>query len=463
MKIGWAIKSGCLNLIILSLAKVQRNLNYKKICLSLLMLFAGIFSYVYGQEATVVDTLKTDSLHRESSKTVNRQADNLSRQYDVGDLFHAVFQPHKKPDSLHKSSGITIIPNVAANPSIGAQIGIKAVAGKKLGTDPTTLMSVAATSASITTKGIIYFYINHNVFTPGNKWNLQGNLVAAKSVTPDYGLGIGQSPGGSAADQALANPGRKGRALHSLYYNFREKVYKEVEKNLFIGAGASFDIRKDIEDRVSTSDLTPYNIYSDRHGFARDHYSANGLLFNVQYTTRDNQNRAYKGIYADAGFRVNQTWMGSTKSAVQFTTDFRKYFSLSKRNPEHVIALWNWGSYLLSGNVPYFELPGTAKDPSFRSGRGYTVGYFKGTKFDYSEVEYRFPILSNKFVSGVTFFSMQTANDELGTNLFEHWQPGGGAGLRVLFNKITRTNLCLDYAFGKYGSKGFFLGLNEAF
>lgn len=175
------------------------------------------------------------------------------------------------------------------------------------------------------------------------------------------------------------------------------------------------------------------------------------------------QNRAYKGIYVDAGFRVNQTWMGSTKSAVQFTTDFRKYFSLSESHPEHVIAFWNWGSYLLGGTLPYLELPGTARDGSFRSGRGYTSTYFKGTQYNYSEVEYRFPILRNGFVSGVTFFNVQTANDELGTKLFQVWQPGGGGGLRVLFNKATRTNLCLDYAWGKYGSKGFFLGLNEAF
>lgn len=47
--------------------------------------------------------------------------------------------------------------------------------------------------------------------------------------------------------------------------------------------------------------------------------------------TRDNPNRAYSGIYSDVGIRVNQTWMGSSKNAVQLVTDFRKYFSLSKK------------------------------------------------------------------------------------------------------------------------------------
>ncbi|HEY9196424.1 MAG TPA: BamA/TamA family outer membrane protein [Mucilaginibacter sp.] len=417
--------------------------------------------YAKGQVPVPADSVKADSL-RIKQHQANIKPDDLSKQYDVGDLFNDIFHPGKKPDPFRKRSGITVIPNIAANPSIGAQIGIKAVAGRKLGTDPNTLLSVAATSASITTKGIIYFYINHNIYTPGNNWNFQGNLVAAKTVTPDNGLGIGAASNGSEADQVLANPNRKVRAIHSVYFNFREKVYKEVQKNLFVGAGVSFDVRRNISSK-DTSNLTPYRIYNQRHGFADNQYSANGLLFNVQYTTRDNQNRAYKGIYADAGFRINQTWMGSTKSAVLFTTDFRKYFSLSSAHPEHVIAFWNWGGYLLAGNLPYLELPGTAKDGSFRSGRGYTSGFFKGTKYNYTEVEYRFPILNNKFLSGVTFFNLQTANDEAGTKLFEQWQPGYGGGLRVLFNKATRTNLCLDYAFGKYGSKGFFLGLNEAF
>lgn len=431
----------------------------------LFILFTGISVHGFAQVQVPADSVKADSL-RIKEKVVQpaKPTDTLYKQYDFGDLVRNILHPGRPAAPPNKkSSGITVIPNVASNPTIGSQIGIKAVAGKKLGNDPNTLLSVAATSASITTKGIIYFYINHNVYTPGNKWNFQGNLVAAKTVTPDYGLGIGQASSGSEADLVLANPERKGRALHSQYYNIREKVYKEIDKGLFLGAGASFDIRRKIEDTKSTTDLTPYNIYSDRHGFARDHYAANGLLFNLQYTTRDNQNRAYRGIYADAGFRINQSWMGSSRNAVQFTTDFRKYFSLSETNPEHVVAFWNWGSYLISGNIPYLELAGTGKDPSFRSGRGYVVQYFKGTQYNYSEVEYRFPILRNKFVSGVAFANLQTTNDESGTKIFQVWQPGYGGGLRVLFNKATRTNLCLDYAFGRYGSKGFFLGLNEAF
>jgi hypothetical protein len=416
----------------------------------------------YSQTESTVDSLKADSLDKNLPKT-ERPRDSTYKQYDIADLLRDILHPNKEVNPLRKKSGITLMPNVAYNPSIGAQIGIKAVAGRILGNDPKTLMSVAATSASITTKGIIYVYLSHNVFTNGNKWNLQGSLIAAKTVTPDFGLGIGTAAGSTEAEQILANPDRLPYVFHAQFYSFREKIYKQIEDHWFVGAGVSFDVRRNIEDRKSTTDLTPYYIYSDKHGFDRDHYSANALLFNVQYTSRDNQNRAYKGIYADAGVRMNQSWMGSSKNALQFTTDFRKYWSLSKRNPEHVIAFWNWGSYLVSGALPYLELPGPGKDVGARSGRGYTIAYFKGTKYMDNEVEYRFPLTRNKFLGGVAFFNLQTANDESGTKIFDKWQPGGGAGLRVLFNKSTRTNLCLDYAWGNYGRKGFFLGLNEAF
>lgn len=436
-----------------------RNILLLKILL--LIFFTSLNIYAYGQVNAPVDSLKADSLRAKKSQA---RSDNTNKQYDFGDLTRNILHPKKKADTLHKGSGITVVPNVAANPTIGGQLGIKAVAGKKLGNDPNTLLSTGATSASITSKGIIYFYLNHNIFTPGNKWNFQGNFVVAKTVTPDFGLGIGREiDEGTDAAKILADPAHKVYPIHSYYFNIREKAYKEVAKNLFLGGGLSFEIRRQITNKDTVSNATPSSVYNNQHGFPQDHYFANGFLFNIQYITRDNPNRAYKGIYFDAGFRVNQTWIGSTKNSVQFTTDFRKYFSLSDESPETVLAVWNWGSYLLSGSVPYLELPGTARDGTFRSGRGYTSQYFKGTKFNDTEAEFRFPILSNKFISGVVFGNMQTANDDQGTKLFQVFQPGYGAGLRVLFNKVTRTNLALDYAFGKYGNKGFFLNLNEAF
>jgi len=50
-----------------------------------------------------------------------------------------------------------------------------------------------------------------------------------------------------------------------------------------------------------------------------------------------------------------------------------------------------------------------------------------------------------------------------GERLFGTWAPGLGGGLRALFNKRSKTNLCLDFAWGKAGAFGVYLSTQEAF
>ncbi|MDM1296678.1 BamA/TamA family outer membrane protein [Sphingobacterium sp. N143] len=430
----------------------NRYLHYFTFLWLLLTLFPNSLN---AQSEEKRDTVSNDKIHPDSA---------LASQYDISDLIGRIIHPKRKKERSSRRSPITLMPNIAYNPTIGGQIGIKAVAGKVLGDPKTTTMSIAATSASITTKNIMVFYISHNVFTPNNKLNFQGTFALVKMVALDAGLGMTpQGKWNTEEEKIVANPDHQKYGAKYNAFTFNEKVYKRVADGLFLGAGVAFDLRRKIISNGPMGNITPNSIYTEKHGFEPDSYNSNGLLFNMQYTTRDNPNRPYKGIYSDIGLRWNTTLLGSSKNAVQLSTDFRKYFSLSESDPAHVLAFWYWGSYKLGGTLPYFELPGTGRDVAVRSGRGYTLGYFKGTSFGYAETEYRFPILKNRFLSGAAFFNLQSASDELGTKLFERWQPGGGAGLRVLFNKATRTNLCLDYAFGKYGSRGFFLGLNEAF
>ncbi|MGL6269312.1 MAG: BamA/TamA family outer membrane protein, partial [Chitinophagaceae bacterium] len=91
------------------------------------------------------------------------------------------------------------------------------------------------------------------------------------------------------------------------------------------------------------------------------------------------------------------------------------------------------------------------------------IGRFRGPSYFYLESEYRFPISRNKLFSGVAFVNFQSASDGKDINLFDQLEPAAGAGLRVLFNKKSRTNICIDYAFGIQGSHGLFFGLNEVF
>ena len=62
------------------------------------------------------------------------------------------------------------------------------------------------------------------------------------------------------------------------------------------------------------------------------------------------------------------------------------------------------------------------------------------------------------FVNGTT-----AGSREAGISLFDYLDYGYGVGLRIMVNKKSRANLNLDYAWGKYGASGFYLGINEVF
>lgn len=429
---------------------------YRFCCLLALLL---ISSHALAQSDSVSNV--TDTVHT-ISRTDTIRGDQDA--YDIVDAYRSIFPRTDTTDVPKRRSGIAYLPNVNYNPSIGAQIGAKVVAGHVFGDRENTTMSTFATALSYTTRGIIVGYFNHDIYTNGNKWNLKGNINLARMVGLDYGLGIGQPLSDPTPDELLLNNPNRDRFTYNYnVYNFNERLYKQLLPGMFVGAGVFFELKRGISVN-NDSGISPNSIYSDWNNFDENQNNNNGLMLNFQYMTRDNPNNAYKGIYADVVLRANQKWMGSQNSAYQMVTDFRKYWNLSTDETNHVLAFWSLGSFKLGNDfLPYLDLPGTGKDAYARSGRGYTLGYFKGLSFYYSELEYRFPILSNRFLSGVVFANVQTANDQMGTKLFKYWQPAGGTGLRVLFNKTTRTNLCIDYAFGRFGQRGFFLGLNEAF
>ena len=56
-----------------------------------------------------------------------------------------------------------------------------------------------------------------------------------------------------------------------------------------------------------------------------------------------------------------------------------------------------------------------------------------------------------------------TSNLSEGERIFDSFATAAGAGLRLLINKRSKTNVCLDFGFGKQGSRGVYLGLQEAF
>jgi len=405
------------------------------ICLFLLVLFAF---KVHAQ-----DTLSLYS----------PEEDSLSKQKDLVDVIKGIF-PSKKAGTTRKVSSVTILPAIGYNPSIGFLLGVNFLKSFYMGDPSTTKLSIGQLDFSYTTKQLFISRFRTNIFTRNNVWNLQGNWQYTRNYVKDYGLGAA-----ARRDPPVDYP------IRFNYFRLTEKAFRNLGNNIYAGVGVSFDIRNDIEDKnYDSGKNTPHHEYSVQKGFNPNYYSVNGIILNAQYNTKEHPNRPFGGTYAEINVRYNTKVLGSSKESGQLYTELRKYWSLSDKNPEQVIAFWYWGSYILWGKIPYLELPMTEYDTYNRSGRGYTLGRFRGPSFADFEMEYRFPISeTSKLFSGVVFTSLQTASDANNNGLFKYMEPAVGAGIRILFNKASRTNICLDYAKGKYGSSGFFFALNEAF
>jgi len=386
---------------------------------------------------------------------------------DINVIISRILKSKPKPET--KKSGLALLPAIGYNPSMGFMFGANIAASLTVGDPKTTRLSTGTATVFFTTKGIINFQLRHNIFTNGEDWIFQGNFQASRMLVVDYGLGTKARPiddeGLNVDGFPIDNPIGSFPIIFGLY-RINEKVYRQINKSLFIGGGINFDLHNNIKDEklnVDSGRLTPHYIYSIENGINPKQYFANGVTFNIQYNTKEHGNRSYGGMYADLVLRANQKFLGSTLNSLQLITEFRKYWSLSSRNREHVIAFWHLGTFNLAGVLPYLDLPHTSYDLFNRSGRGYTIGRFRGPSYFYLESEYRFPITRNKLISGVTFLNVQTASDGKKVNLFDRLEPAAGAGLRILFNKKSRTNICIDYAFGRHGSNGLFFGLNEVF
>lgn len=392
----------------------------------------------------------------------------LNRQKDAKDVISALFKGYST-DTTHKThSNFSTLPSAGYNPSVGFAVGVTSTGGKTFGNPNTTTFSVVNANAYISTKGLASFEAKNNIFTSDDLFNIQGSIQVGKTVALDYGVGTGHKAQGDGSFSINNIPLSNNPDVFPIkytYVKFTERIYRKLFNHVYAGAGLMFNVYNNIDDerRMGPNYNTHNYRYSKVNNFPTMGYSANGMLFNVEYNSRDQINRPYEGLYADVVLRSNQTWLGSEHETMQLKTELRKYWSLSKTNPAHILAFWLWGCYLLNGSIPYLELPGTGSDAANRMGRAYTIGRFKGTSFAYSETEYRFPITENKLFSGVVFANAETASNSHNIKLLKYIEPGAGAGLRVLFNKYTRSNLCIDYGMGNYGSKGLFLGLNEVF
>lgn len=381
-----------------------------------------------------------------------------------------------KKDKKQKNLKIIPLPVIGASPTTGFLFGIAPGAYWTMGDPDNTSLSSALGSAVYTAKKQILFTAKANTFFAGDKWNMLTDIRYFITSQPTYGLGTGPQsakPVGTGFADYTDNPYQPipdAQMMEFDYFRFHNTVSKRYkDTRFFAGIGYHFDYHYKIKDNLLDLNANPQVVtshyaYSTSNEINPNKYTSSGVSFNFLYDSRDNIVNPYKGRYAFANIRVSPEFLGSTKSSSVLWLEYRDYLHLSKTRPRHLIGFWIYGWFVTSGKVPYLDLPAVGWDQFGRSGRAYTQGRFRGEDIVYNEIEYRVPLQKNKETLGaVVFVNGTTASNGGNINLFKYYDLGYGAGLRVMINKKSRANLSLDYAFGKYGAQGFYLGLNEVF
>lgn len=381
--------------------------------------------------------------------------------------------------SQKRDSELSIIPlpAIAYNPTNGLMIGVAPGVSWFMGDKENTSISSGLGTIIYTTNKQWILTAKTNVFLKDDSWNLLGDIRFFITSQPTFGLGTGPnssklvSSGYEYDDDMFSEPIETSQMMEFDFFRFYETVMKRYrDTRLFLGLGYHLDYHYNIEDNLldleaETPVYTSHYLYQEAKGMAADKYTSSGISFNVLYDSRDNAINPYSGRYAFINLKVNPKFLGSTKSSSILWMEYRDYIHLNKERPRHMIGFWTYGWFVTSGDVPYLDLPSVGWDQFGRSGRAYTQGRFRGEDLWYGETEYRFPLQKHKETwGGVVFVNATAATNRLhDINLLEYIDPAYGVGLRFMVNKKSRANLNIDYAWGKYGAKGFYFGINEVF
>ncbi|MDX6189563.1 BamA/TamA family outer membrane protein [Flavobacterium sp. Fl-318] len=379
-----------------------------------------------------------------------------------------VFELFKKKDSLLvlkpiKNSFFLVIPVIGAQPATGFVFGGVAQYTFK-GKEATDKYSIANLGVTYTTKKQWLINVKNNILLKNNKIFLSGDYRMYIFSQPNYGLGTNIIPHHSRRDNfsidSIAQP------MDYNYFKFHQTASWEVKKNFYVGGGINIDWYSSIKDEdldVANQVFTYHYNYSQKYGFNDLEYYLTGMSLNLVYDSRDNQVNTARGWFANINYRFNPVFFKNQRYSNVLYTEYRHFIPLSSKNERYILAFWTYGQFVTRGKVPYLNLPAIGWDQRSRSGEGYTQGLFRGSNLVYLSAEFRFPISCNQMFSGTVFTNFTTAsNSETNTPLFSYVQPAIGAGLRILIDKKTRTNLVVDYAVGN-NSNAFYLNAGETF
>jgi outer membrane protein assembly factor BamA len=298
-------------------------------------------------------------------------------------------------------------------------------------------------STTFTTKKQLLLVARSDYYMPNNAWHLSGDWRYYDFIERTHGLGSNR------ANIPSVEMGYD-------WYRFHQVVSRPLWGGLEVGVGYHFDARRNILARDELQDRG-----SGVAGINTGSTTSSGVSLNLIYDRRDHPLNPERGVLGRASYSFYRADFGSDSDWDKLQLEGRAYQRLAGFRRQ-VLSVWGIAWFTRAGQPPYFDLPSVGWDTYSRTARGYRAGRFRGHDWVYAEVEYRSDLMRNGLLGGVAFINTSRLSDPT-TDGHQRAAHAAGIGIRLKLDKERRSNLALDVAWGRGGSSGVFLAVNEAF
>ena len=411
----------------------------------ILWLFFSFTGNILSQNHAVPIVI-TDTTSGKTVKTICTQI-NCNDQLDLIDvgsnLFHKGRGKRKETGETRSNKlRISVVP--AAGYTLQTDFAGILAGNVAFYTDTSANESTILANFTYSVRNQIIAPIQTNIYTKDNKYAIVVDWRYLYFPSYTYGLG----------DYTTLSDGY---LINYSAIRLHQTVLRKITESMYLGLGYNMDYYFGIKELDPPGNkVTDFETY----GYNNTEF-ASGITYNFLYDTRTNPINPDKGNFVNIIYRPNLTIFGNTATWRSLIVELRKYVKFPQSS-NNVLAFWSYEWLTLSGKPPYLMLPNTGGDQYSNTGRGYIQGRFRGDNMAYVEGEYRFGITHNGLLGGVVFANAESFTEQV-SKKFESIEPGWGAGIRLKFNKFSKTNVAIDYGFGEGGSGGVFVNVGEVF
>ncbi|GAA4499565.1 hypothetical protein GCM10023172_18360 [Hymenobacter ginsengisoli] len=376
--------------------------------------------------------------------------------------------PAAQTDTRKPPKRITIlpVPVLFYQQETGTGYGLGGLLSGRLGTDTLTRASNARVQFWTTQKSQSLVQFVHTIYSPGEKYYLNGEISSYKNRLYYFGTG-------NDAPQ-VQNSNRS--FLDFQLFIINQRFQKSIAKNQFLGLqyrlSRVYNISQE-QGRVNDNGdpINPSGDPATQNYFNLDprldqrqrlNFSLSGVGPVYTYDSRDVALGASKGSLLDLQVMFNGGFVGSDYNFVRYQIDARHFQRIF--SDKTILALQFLGQFH-SGNVPWYGLAGIGANlggtlyNNANIMRGIYEQRFRDRQLVSAQAELRQHLFWR--IDGAAFLGAGQVGYNLSDYTLNGLHAAGGIGARFNFIRRDRVNLRFDYAWGT--DPGFYFAIGEAF